>query len=164
MGVFGDLNKVEIIGNMTQDAELRYTTGGSGVVNFSVATNRSFKQGEEWQDEVTYHNVVVWGNDAQMLAQRAGKGTRVYIQGRIQTRSWDDQNGQKQYKTEIVAERVILLDRYKKLENEGGAGGGYTPKSSGGGSGDFIAKAPGKSAPKPKQSDDDIIDPDDLPF
>lgn len=155
MGVFGDVNKVELLGNITQELELRYTANGTAVTNFNIATNRSFKVGEEWQDEVTYHTVVVWGNDAQALAQRAKKGTRVYVQGRLQTRSWEKEDGSKQYKTEIVADKVILLDRYNKPENTGDAdisGNEVPPKKS-------------KSAPKQsKANDEDIIDPDDLPF
>ncbi|MBD3280162.1 single-stranded DNA-binding protein [Candidatus Dojkabacteria bacterium] len=158
MAVFGDLNEAQVIGNITQDLEVRYTTGGSAVVNFSVATNRSYrKQGaDDWTEEVTFHNIVVWGNDAEYMSQRASKGTRVYIKGRLQTRSWDDADGKKNYRTEIVANRVILLDRYERGSQQAGSGG----------------EGPEKSAPKDtkaksaknKPAGGDEIDPDDLPF
>lgn len=161
MGVFGDLNKVEIIGNITQDIELRYTANGTAVTNFSVATNRNYKMGEEWKEEVSYHNIVLWSSDAEQLSQRARKGTRLFIQGRLQTRSWDDQEGKKQYKTEVIAEKVILLDRYERPSTEEGAKNfeksapAAKPSQS----------VPPKSAPsKAKSSDEDVIDPDDLPF
>lgn len=155
MSVFGDLNKVEIIGNITQDLELRYTANGTAVMNFSVATNRSFKQNEEWQDEVTFHNIVVWAKDAEMMEQRAKKGTRVFIQGRLQTRSWEDAEGKKNYRTEIISERIILLDRYTKTETDSQIRE-EEPKST--------PKASKKPVLKPKADDEDIIDPDDLPF
>ena len=121
MAVFGDLNESQVIGNITQDLEVRYTTGGSAVTNFSVATNRSYRKqnSEEWQEEVTFHNIVVWGNDAEYLSQRASKGTRLYVKGRLQTRSWEDSDGKKNYRTEIVAEKVILLDRYERGASRG---------------------------------------------
>ena len=75
MSLFGDINKVEIMGNLTQDPELRFTPNGSAVASFSVATNRRYKQGDEYKDETTFHNIVVWGNLAQALSQRAKKGT-----------------------------------------------------------------------------------------
>lgn len=155
MAVFGDLNEAQVIGNITQDLEVRYTTGGSAVTNFSVATNRSYrKQGaEDWTEEVTFHNIVVWGNDAEYLSQRASKGTRVYVKGRLQTRSWDDADGKKNYRTEIIAEKVILLDRYEK-GNTSSAG---QPQEN---------KAPsGKQQnTQSKSTQDGEIDPDDLPF
>lgn len=164
MGVFGDLNKVEIIGNITQDIDLRYTANGSAVTNFSIATNRSYKLGEEWKDEVSFHNIVVWANDAEQLGQRAKKGTRIYVQGRLQTRSWDDQEGKKQYRTEIIAERIILLDRYEKGGDDSNAGGYSAPKSQGAPSAKpAFSKPVAKAAPQ-KSNDEDIIDPDDLPF
>lgn len=160
MAVFGDLNEAQVIGNITQDIEVRYTTGGSAVANFSVATNRSYrKQGsDEWQEEVAFHNIVVWGNDAESLSQRASKGTRVYIKGRLQTRSWEDQDGKKNYRTEIIAEKIILLDRYERGSSEGGN------KFEGGSKSAPSPKQDGGSKKKSQESSGDEIDPDDLPF
>ena len=162
MAVFGDLNEAQIIGNITQDLEVRYTTGGSAVVNFSVATNRSYrKQGsEDWTEEVAFHNVVVWGNDAEYMSQRASKGTRIYVKGRLQTRSWDDADGKKNYRTEIIADRVILLDRYERGSEQPGSGGDSGAGSSRPPKND--TKPAAKSNPKPSNSGE--IDPDDLPF
>lgn len=150
MSVFGDLNEAQVIGNITQDIEVRYTTGGSAVANFSIATNRSYrKQGsDEWQEEVAFHNIVVWGNDAESLSQRAGKGTRIYIKGRLQTRSWEDQDGKKNYRTEIIAEKIILLDRYERGAQDNSQGGAQS-------------SAPKKTS---SQAAPEEIDPDDLPF
>lgn len=197
MPLFGDINKVELLGNLTQDVELRFTPNGAAVASVSMATNRRYKQGEEYKDEVTFHNVVIWGNLAQGFAQRAKKGTRVLITGRIQTRSWDGNDGQKKYKTEIVAEDAILIDRYEKGKMDsasgftgnagGGSGmGGFSGGNSGGGSDDFDFGAGFDAAPttnnsanntgnsrgkqsagaaaKQSSQNDDIVDPDDLPF
>lgn len=147
--MFGDLNRVTLMGNVTKDPDLRYTPSGTAVMSFGLATNRRYKKGEEWVDEPSFHNIVVW-NSAEQLAQRIKKGTRIYIEGRLQTRSWDDKEGKKQYKTEVVSDRVILISRF---EGDNGAGG-----SSRGGS----------SEPVPSEPEDiggdDSIDPSDLPF
>jgi single-strand DNA-binding protein len=165
MAVFGDLNKAEVIGNMTQDAELKFTPNGTAVTNFSIATNRSYKAGEEWKEEVAYHNIVVWGNDAQSISQRAKKGTRLYIQGRLQTRSWEDSDGKKNYRTEIVSEKIILLDRYEKGEMDSKSGGtSYSNNSSESSSKSSPKKSKPKSETQAPPDDEDIIDPDDLPF
>ncbi|MBD3362566.1 single-stranded DNA-binding protein [Candidatus Dojkabacteria bacterium] len=147
MAVFGDINEAKVLGNITQDIELRHTPSGTPVTNFSVATNRSYKVDDEWKEEATFHNIVVWGNDAEYLAQRARKGTRIYIGGRLQTRSWEDQDGKKNYKTEIVSNKIILLDRYEKGEKES------------------IGDIKKENAEKKKQTNkEETIDPDDLPF
>jgi single-strand DNA-binding protein len=160
--MFQDVNKIILLGNVTQDPDLRFTPNGSAVLSFSVATNRRYKQGEEWQDETTFHNIVVWGNRAQSIAQRIKKGTRIYLEGRMQTRSWDGNDGQKRYRTEVVVDGDIsLLARY----NEGPQS--ELPQA--------VASQPGEAAaPKQKSStpapEPDIevneaeIDPDDLPF
>jgi len=113
--MFGDINKVTLMGNVTRDPELRYTPSGTAVLSIGLATNRRYKKGEEWLDEVTYHNIVIW-NNAEELAKRIKKGTRVYIEGRISTRSWDSTDGKKNYKTEVITDRVILISRYEGAE------------------------------------------------
>jgi len=156
---FDDLNEVKVLGNLTNDPELRFTPSGAAVLNFSLATNRRYKQGETWSDEVTYHNVVVWGTLAQGLATRAKKGTRVLVDGRLQTRTWDGPDGKKNYKTEIVGSNVLLLDRYNKDVTDAAATGGMpTPAAP-------KAKAAALLEDMPEMSGSDgIIDPDDLPF
>lgn len=147
MSMFGDVNKVILMGNVTNEPDLRFTPSGSAVLNFGIATNRSYKKNDEWENEVTYHNIVVWRN-AEALAQRIKKGTRVYIEGRLQTRSWENSEGQKQYKTEVNADDVILVARY-----EGGSDENKAESSS-----------DTKATSNNDDSVDDSIDPDDLPF
>ncbi len=142
--MFGDINRVELMGNVVRDPDLRYTPNGAAVLSFSMATNRRYKKGEEWTDEVSYHNIVVW-NNAEGLSQRIKKGTRLFVEGRIQTRSWDDKEGKKQYKTEINADRVLLISRFE---------------------GDNMASSEGRApaASAEDDSSDESIDPNDLPF
>ena len=144
--MFGDLNKVELIGNITQDLELRYIASGTAVMNFSMATNRRTKKGEEWVDEANFHNLVLWGKQAETMKRFAKKGTRLFVSGRLQTRSWDGDDGKKNYKTEIVVEEVSLLARYDKE-----------------GTGKVEASAPSKATSKGEASDE-VINPEDLPF
>lgn len=106
-----DLNKAMIIGRLTRDPETRQIPSGQTVTNFSVATNFHWKdQSGQAQDRPEYHNVVCWRRLGEIAGQYLKKASRVYIDGRIQTRSWDDQSGQKRYRTEIVAENMIMLD------------------------------------------------------
>jgi single-strand DNA-binding protein len=104
------LNKVQIIGNLTADPEVRETPNGQKVATFSVATNRKWKDASGiLQEEVEYHNCVAWRGLADILEQYTSKGKKVYIEWYLKTRSWDDTAGVKRYKTEIVSENVILL-------------------------------------------------------
>ncbi len=109
-----DLNKVMFIGNIVNDPEMRTTPNGQNVANFRVATNRRWKNQStgELQEEAQFHNIVAWGKLAEIVSQYMNKGMRVYIEGRLTHRSWDDQqSGQKKYFTEVVAENAIMLDR-----------------------------------------------------
>ena len=103
------VNKVTLIGHLGRDAETKFTPGGAAVTKFSVATNRRWKdqQSGEWKDETNWTNIVLW--KAENLANYLTKGKQVYVEGRIQTRSYDDKDGKKVYSTEVVAEEVILL-------------------------------------------------------
>jgi len=102
-----NLNKVFLVGNLTRDPELRTLPSGTPVTSFGVATNRVWRnpQGER-QEEVQFHNIVVFGRQAETVSQYLTKGSLVLVEGRIQTRSWDGKDGSKQYRTEIVAERI----------------------------------------------------------
>lgn len=120
MAIFGDLNEVRLLGNISSELILK-TLDTTTVLNFSMATNRSYKKGEEWVQEATFHNITVWGKDAEYLADKAKVGSRIFLSGRLQVRSWEDQEGKKNYKTEIVSDKVILLNRYKNGEAEGEA-------------------------------------------
>jgi single-strand DNA-binding protein len=106
------LNKAYIIGNLTRDPELKSLPSGSKVTSFSVATNRVWKdQTGNRQESTEYHNIVVFGRQAETSAQYLKKGSSVLIEGRLQTRSWDGQDGKKNYRTEIVADRVQFGNR-----------------------------------------------------
>lgn len=114
-----NLNKVMIIGNVGSEPEMRFTTSGASVTSFSVAVNDRFKSGEEWQEKTEWFHVVAWQKLAETCNQFLAKGKQVYIEGRLQTRSWEDKEGQKKYRTEIVASKVLFLG---KKEDGGGAG------------------------------------------
>lgn len=107
-----DLNKVMLIGNLTRDPELRSTNSGQTVASFSVALNRSWNDAQGVrQDAVEYIDVVAWGKLAEIVGQIYRKGRRTYIEGRLQTRNWEAQDGSKRYKTEVIASDLILLDK-----------------------------------------------------
>lgn len=107
-----DLNKVTLMGNLTRDPEVRTTPNGQTVTSFSLALNRSWndQQGNR-QDAVEYIDVVAWGKLGEIVGQYLAKGRRAYVEGRLQTRNWDAQDGSKRYKTEVVASDLIMLDR-----------------------------------------------------
>ena len=106
----GSLNRVMLIGHVGKDAELKYTPSGNAQAKFSVATNHNTKKGDQWESETTWHNVILWGDSAERLAGHITKGKAVYVEGRIQTRTWDDDKG-KHYMTEVIAQTVQLLDK-----------------------------------------------------
>jgi single-strand DNA-binding protein len=106
------LNKVMIIGNLGRDPEMRYTPNGKPVTSFSVAVSRTYMKPEGERTEVTdWFNVVAWGRLAEICSQYLTKGSMVYVEGRLETRSWEGDNGQKHYRTEVVANDVNILDR-----------------------------------------------------
>jgi single-strand DNA-binding protein len=106
----GTVNKVILIGRLGKDPEMRYTASGTAVVNFSMATNHFTKdQDGNNSDTTEWHQVVAFGRTAEVAGEYLNKGKLVYIEGRLQTRSWDDQNGQKRYKTEVVCSNLQLL-------------------------------------------------------
>ena len=110
------LNKVMIIGNVGNDPEMRYTPSGRPLTSFSIATSRSWTTSEGERREATeWFRVVAWGNLAEICSKYLSKGSRVYVEGRLQTRSWESQ-GQKQYRTELVANEMVLLDRREPEE------------------------------------------------
>jgi single-strand DNA-binding protein len=160
------VNKVILIGNLGKDAETRFTPSGVARTTFGVATSRRWKdqQTGEWKEETDWHNVVLWR--AENLANYLTKGKQVYVEGRLQTRSYDDKDGNKRYTTEVVAEEVILL---------GGRGEG-APVAEGGGYDSSVVSMP-RTAQRPRQgptpapaapSDSDFgdqgISDDDVPF
>ncbi len=115
------VNKAILIGNLGKDPDLSYTQSGTARCKFSLATTESYTTGSgERQDRTEWHNIIVWGKQAEVVSKFLQKGRKVYLEGRIQTRSWDDeQSGQKRYMTEINAQKVVFLGG----RNEGGGGG-----------------------------------------
>lgn len=126
------LNKVLLIGNLGLDPELKYTQGGQAVLRMRLATTERYgnKAGER-QERTEWHTVVVWGNRAEALNKFLHKGKTIYVEGRLQTRQWEDKDGGKRSTTEIVANQILLLGG----RGEGGEGGGFSGGSGGGGGG-----------------------------
>ena len=106
------VNKVILIRNLGGDPEVKYTQGGTAVANLNIATNEVWtdKAGQK-QERTQWHRVVVWGKQAQVLSEHLSKGKQVYVEGSLQTRSWDDREGNKRYTTEVRAVRVLMLGR-----------------------------------------------------
>jgi len=152
------LNKAFIIGRLTRDPESRTTPNGQRVTSISVATNRTFKDKEgNKQEQVEFHNVVIWGRLAEIASQYLIKGQETMIEGRIQTRSWDGQDGAKKYRTEIVAESLQLGSK------PGGKSGGFVPADEAASQGD---SAPAKGGEKEAPTNEDVeeIKIEDIPF
>jgi single-strand DNA-binding protein len=106
------VNKVILVGNVTKDPELKYTPTGVAVCKFSIATNEAYKKDDQWHERPEYHNLVAWQRTAEIVGQYVAKGSKVYVEGRLQTSSWEDkQSGEKKYRTEIVVSDLVLLDK-----------------------------------------------------
>jgi single-strand DNA-binding protein len=116
-----NLNRATIIGNLTRDPESKTLPSGQTVVNFSIATSYSWKDSQtgEKKEQTEFHNIQAWRKLGEICAQYLKKGSKIFLEGRIQTRSWDDQNGVKHYKTEIIADNMIMLDRLGATNNAG---------------------------------------------
>jgi single-strand DNA-binding protein len=124
----GSLNKVMLIGNVGRDPEMRYTQGGEPVTTFSLATNRRTRgPDQQWHDETEWHNIVAWSKLAEQCNEYLTKGRKVYIEGRLQTRSWDGQDGQKKFRTEIVANQMLMLDTQQRQRDDGFGGDQMAP-------------------------------------
>ena len=148
------INKAMLFGNLTRDPELRALPSGMNVVNFSIATNRVYKDRDgKKQEQTDFHNVVVFGRQADVVNQYLKKGSSVFVEGRMQTRSWE-KDGEKKYRTEVVADRVQFGPKGSGgARSTAGSGDDQTPPedtTSGGGSGIEYPK--------------DDINPDDIPF
>lgn len=137
------VNKVILVGNLGRDPEVRYTRSGTAVATLNVATTASWTdQNGQRQDRTEWHRVVAWSKLAEIAKEYLSKGRQVYIEGRLQTRSWDDRDGNKRYTTEVVAEQMLML---------GGRGGGE------------FAREP-TSAPEPEIPEPFEASEDDVPF
>lgn len=150
-----NLNKVMLIGNAGKDAELRYMASGTPQCKFSLAVNnrRRNQTTNEWEDQTEWFNILIWGDTAERVSQYITKGKSLYIEGRLQTRSWDDDQGQKHYMTEVVAQTVQLLG-----SREGGGGG-----NQGGGGDEWGSGTPARPRSGGYSRGGDV-EVDDLPF
>ena len=154
-----DFNQAIVLGNLTRDIEMRYTPKGQAVVSFSVATNRRWtNQAGEPQEQVEFHNIVAWGKLAEICNQILYKGRKALIAGRLQTRSWEGQDGAKRYSTEIVADHISAVGAPKPS-----SGGEYQKKSDNKPSPDDKTPEPKKTETK-NPSDSEEINLDDIPF
>ena len=156
-----NLNKAQVLGNLTRDPEMRFTPNGQAVLNFTVATNRRWTSKDGQPGEATeYHDIVVWGKQAENINSMLSKGAPAFVEGRLQTRSWEGQDGVKRYKTEIVADQVIVL---------GGRGQG-APSTDNANPVQDIAQTPKNDdkpappAPDNKKEEVEEIDIEDIPF
>lgn len=140
----GTVNKVILVGNLGRDAELRYTPGGAAVATLSLATTEVWNdKGGQRQEKTEWHRVVLWGKQAETLNEYLMKGKQIYVEGRLQTREWNDKDGNKRYTTEIRGDRVVLL----------GGGGGRR---------EAAGRVPQESA-EPQEPAVPVTD-DDIPF
>ena len=162
-----DLNRATIMGNLTRDPELRQTPNGKSVCSFAIATNRRWNnQDGEQQEQVEFHDVVAWGKLAEICSKVLYKGRKAYIEGRLQTQSWEGQDGVKRNKTEIVADNVLAVG----APREGSTGADAAPAD------DFDQRPASEkpktekpekkpiAKPKAKKEDEEEIDLDDIPF
>jgi single-strand DNA-binding protein len=129
------VNKVILVGNLGKDPEVKFTPSGVPVAKFSLATNERFKdKAGEWQDRTEWHNIVAWQRLAEIVGEYVKKGSKIYIEGRLQTSSWEDkQSGEKKYRTEVVASDLVLLGG----RGEGSGGGEHEGRSSRGAAASF---------------------------
>ncbi len=154
------VNKVILIGNLGSDPEVRYTPNGAPVANFSLATSESWNDRNtgERQERTEWHRLVLWSKLAEIAGQYLKKGAKIYVEGRLQTRSWDDQSGQKRYMTEVVVNDMQMLDSRGEGGGNGGRDTGYNPPGDPSG-GQNVGPASQPAAPPSPGGDDD-----DLPF
>ena len=171
------VNKAIIIGNLGKDPEMRYMPSGDAICNFSLATTDSWKdKNGEKQEKTEWHRISMFGKLAEIAGEYLKKGSQVYVEGRIQTRKWTNKEGQDQYTTEIVADKMQMLGSRQGMGSPQGGGdddGGYSQGGGGGGGGGYAPRAPAAAprapAPAPRQapakssSGFDDMD-DDIPF
>lgn len=153
------LNRVQLIGNLTRDPELRYTPQGTAVCTFGLATNRSWTTDSgEKHEESEFHRIVAWNKLAELCSQFLVKGRKIYVEGRLSTRSWTGQDGQQKSVTEVVIDDMILLDNKGAGSNAGVSEEDKPSREP--------AKPAKKEAPAPEASgsDEDMVPPDDIPF
>ena len=149
------VNKVILIGNLGKDPEVKVTPSGTTVANFSLATNeRSKDKNGQWQDRTEWHNLVAWQRTAEIIGEYVKKGSKIYVEGSLRTRSWDDKNtGEKKYRTEIWVNDLVLLS--------GRGDGEGASRTAGAGGSNFDQRAP---EPEPAPAHSGGITDEDIPF
>lgn len=153
------LNKVFLYGNLTRDPELKALPSGTQVASFSIATNRTYKDKDGKKvEQADFHNVVAFGRTAEVIAQYLSKGRPIFVEGRIQTRSWEGKDGSKQYRTEIIVDNFQFGASGGAPAGSGQASGGASRPAKDDASQESPAAGPGIQYP------DEDIDPDDIPF
>lgn len=151
------LNRAQIIGNLTRDPEMRYTPNGQGVVSFGIATNRRWKDKDgNNQEQTEFHDIVAWGKLAEIMSQILHKGNKVYVEGRLQTRSWEAQDGSKRQRTEVVVDDFVALS--PKGEFSGGSTGNDTETQ------EFPIESKKPIKTKKEESPEEEINLDEIPF
>jgi single-strand DNA-binding protein len=137
------VNKVILVGNAGKDPEVRYTQSGNAVASFSLATTERRKGTDgNWTDHTEWHNIVAWGKTAETCGQWVKKGTQLYMEGRIQTRKWQDRDGNTRYTTEIVVSQMLLLGKGQGQRPEAGGGNAYQAPAPRTGHDDFPGPEP----------------------
>lgn len=163
------LNRVQLIGNLTRDPELRYTPNGNAVCTFGLATNRSWTtDAGDKREETDFHRIVAWNKLAELCSQFLVKGRKVYVEGRLSTRSWTGQDGQQKSTTEIVIEDMILLDSKGGGQHSGGSEGPSEPKeehqpAAAGSKKHASSKEEAKDEASAGNDADEVM-PEDIPF
>lgn len=136
-------NTITLIGNMTRDPELRFTQTGRGVANFGIAVNRRYQVNGEWQEQTSFFNIVAWGTLGENAAATFTKGDRIIVQGRLEQRSWETQDGDKRSVIEVIADELgpsvrwatANIEKTTRTGGDQGGGGGYGGQPAGGGGG-----------------------------
>ena len=158
------VNKVILLGNVGKDPEIKVLPSGQPVANFSIATSERFKdQQGNWQDRTEWHNLVAFTRTAEIVRDYVKKGSKLYIEGKIQTRSWDDkESGQKRYRTEIIVNELVLLSG--REEGASGQGGYSRASSSSGSAASFDQRTPAAAGGHDEYAQSAEISDDDIPF
>ncbi len=160
------LNKVQLIGNLTRDPELRYTPQGTAVCTFGIATNRTWvTDSGEKREEADFHRLVAWNKLAELCSQLLAKGRKIYIEGRLQTRSWTDQQGAQKSITEIVINDMIILDNKRGEQGSGEEMPDFEDSAQAEAHEPEKVAAPKKESKKKEESEpSEDVNPDDIPF
>jgi single-strand DNA-binding protein len=173
-----DVNHVILIGRLTRDAELKYTSGGQAVCKFAIAVNKRRKQGEQWVDEANFFDIVLWGRSGETLNQYLVKGKQIAVEGELHQNRWE-QDGQSRSKIEIMANNVQLLGGTGGSQGgQGSSSGGYAGGASSGSGGSYAPRSEGQASPYQRRQEsapargnapdmDDSVPPDfpdDIPF